>query len=1095
MRLLTGRPHRLLGPVIDEIGALSGRGERCMLLVPSQYTLQAELEVMNRLDVPGSFLIDVLSPTRLQSRVFERAGQPDRVILDERGKGMVLTEVIEAEKENLTVYRAAAESGASGFVQKLSALIADLKRSGMTAQDLGERLPQMEEDSPARSKLADTARLFAAYEARMAGQLADGEDVAQLMRDKLAGSGVLSGTHVFVYGFDMITGTFARDLLAMAACAADLTLAVETDENAAPDGRLFAPVNFSLSRLCSLAQEAGVQVDRVCVESELDAPEDIRMLERSLYALGSAAYPQEPAHISLFAASSPRAEVHRAASQMRRMAMEGADLSGMAVVYPKGSVYAPLLSGILPMYGIPVYVAGRRPANAHPLCRFVLSALRVASEGFITSTVAECVRSGFLPVGEEEADALIAYAEGMDVRGDAWKRPFVYAKEGRADELDALNASREAVVRLLTALGKALARARTADDTVSAVIALLEDVQAFDRLSDMRDKLTQAGLDVQAQDCAQVWNALMETLDQLHTLLGARAVPAKTVLSLLSGGLSALELSALPPADGAVICGEIGNVRTAWVSTLFALGMNDASGAAEEGLLTGSEREEAVRATGAYLGMSVAERAALAQLDELKALSGVRERLVISYALADETGRALREDEAVQALRQRFPKLAVRGGLPQEEMEAMLCAPDAAMEALSVRLSRAADGRDTLDAPYAGAYAALSRDSRYRDALDAVTRGLCEDPARRLTGQKARTLYGRPTMSVSRLETLARCPYQHFVRYGLVPEREVQPGVDRAELGTLYHEAAEQFTRALTALPEFPQVDEATCDALMEQAVSPLIDAWRQSPLGESARGGAIAGRIRRTARRAGRSILSQYAQSRFQPMSFELVFGQNGVAPLTLELADGSRVYLQGRIDRVDVLEEGGTRIRVIDYKSGAKRFDPTMAYWGIQLQLLLYLASALEQIPGASPAGFFYCRIADPTVKSESRIRGEVEQQLAKKLALAGISLSDVAILQAQDDRHAGMITRDGKPSGRYAASMVDEQGMNALVAFARGKAAQLAQTAYDGGIDDVPATLGTFNACTNCDYAAVCGFDPARKARKRLKKKTLADLTGGA
>ena len=70
-----------------------------------------------------------------------------------------------------------------------------------------------------------------------------------------------------------------------------------------------------------------------------------------------------------------------------------------------------------------------------------------------------------------------------------------------------------------------------------------------------------------------------------------------------------------------------------------------------------------------------------------------------------------------------------------------------------------------------------------------------------------------------------------------------------------------------------------------------------------------------------------------------------------------------------------------------------------------------------------------------------------------------------------------------------------MQALVAFARGKATQLAQTAYDGGIDDDPAALGTFNACTNCAYAAVCGFDPARKARRRLKKKTLGDLTGGA
>ena len=500
-----------------------------------------------------------------------------------------------------------------------------------------------------------------------------------------------------------------------------------------------------------------------------------------------------------------------------------------------------------------------------------------------------------------------------------------------------------------------------------------------------------------------------------------------------------------------------------------------------------------MRATGAYLVMSAAERAALSQLDVLKTLSGVHGRLIVSFALADETGRALREGEAVQALRQRFPRLAVHGGLPEEEQALMLCAPDAAMEALAVRLSRAADGKEEMDAPFMQAYAALARDESRGESLAAITRGLCEAPARSLTGQKARALYGRLTMSVSRLETLARCPYQHFVRYGLAPEREAQPGVDYAELGTLYHTAAEQFTRALTALPEFPQVDEATCDALMDKAVSPLIEVWRQSPLGESARGGAIAGRIRRTAKRAGRSILSQYAQSRFRPMSFELVFGQGGAAPLTLELADGSHVYLQGRIDRVDVLEEGGTRIRVIDYKSGAKRFDPTMAYWGIQLQLLIYLASALEQIPGASPAGFFYCRIADPTVRSESRIREEVEKQLAKKLALAGVSLSDVSVLQAQDERHAGMITKDGKPSGRYAASMVDEQGMRSLVAFARGKAAQLAQTAYAGGIDDAPATLGAFSACTNCEFAAVCGFDPARKARRRLKKKTLGDLTG--
>jgi len=403
------------------------------------------------------------------------------------------------------------------------------------------------------------------------------------------------------------------------------------------------------------------------------------------------------------------------------------------------------------------------------------------------------------------------------------------------------------------------------------------------------------------------------------------------------------------------------------------------------------------------------------------------------------------------------------------------------------------DGKEALGSPYAEVFAAL--DQTDGEKLRGVTRKLSEAPQRKLDASKARSLYGRPVMSVSRLEMAARCPYQHFVRYGLSPQREMEPGVDRAELGTLYHEAAETFTRAVTALPEFPSVPEHVCDEIMDKAVAPLIGKWRTSPLGESERGGAIASRIRRTARRAGRSIVSQYAGSSFAPMSFELAFGQGGVAPITLELGDGTCVYLQGRIDRIDVLDADTKRIRVIDYKSGVKKFDPTMAYWGIQLQLLIYLAAALSRIPGALPAGFFYCRIADPMVKTESRIREEVERQIAKKLALAGVSLSDVAILRAQDEFHQQMVTKDGKPSGRYSSSMVDEAGMQALVGFAKNKAVQLARDAYAGGIDDSPATLGTYNACTLCDYAAVCGFDPARKQRRRLSKKKLEDMTGKA
>ena len=1091
MEIITARPHRLLPAVTARIASLHSAGERCMVLVPAQATLQTELEIMHRLGIDGSFTIDVLSPARLQGRVFERAGMPQRTIFDERGKSMVMLEILSQEKERLTVYCGAAESGAPGFVARVCQLIADFKRSGMTPQDIQDALDAMDEaqrSTPAARKLADAATLYAAYEERMAGTLCDAEDVAREMLERLPRSGVLDGQHVFVLGFDMITPAFAGQLTAMAALAASLTLAVETDRNSAPDGRLFAPVNQSIDRLRALAQERGLTVRMTHVEDALDAPWDIRALESGLYALGGRAQETAPEHIEVRAVSTPRQEVHLAGARIRQLLMDGEDPSRLAIVYPRGSGYAPLLAAVLPEYGVTAYIAEKRPARAHPLCRFVLASLSVLSGGWRAADIVECVQSGFMGLSRAEMDALCAYCEGTQVR--TFTKPFTYLPGGDGDALAALNQSREQVAAPLQALGQALRAARTADDTVAAILALLTQVDALNTLEQMRLELEQAGLMPEAEDCAQVWNALMNTLDQLHALLGGHSASAGLALSLLESGLSALSLSALPPADGSVICGEIGNVRTGSVRTLLALGMNDTPPGADSGLLTPQEQDEAARVTGAYLGMRPSERAALAQLDELKALSGAGERLMLSYALADETGRALREGSAVQALRRLFPRMTVTGGLVAQERMAMLTAPDAALEALSTQLSEAVDG-SALDEASAQAYAALSRSAQGREKLTAVTRQLGGQAARRLDSAQARALYGRPVMSVSRLETFAQCPYRHFIRYGLVPKEPMEPGVNRAELGTLYHEAAERFTRAVTALPDFPQVAPETCDALMDEAVAPLIVLWRQSPLGESARGEAIARRIGRTARRTARNIVTQFAGSRFRPMDSELVFGRDGIAPIMLELADGTNAYLQGRIDRVDILDEGEKRIRVIDYKSGAKRFDPTMAYYGLQLQLLLYLAAALAQIPDSGAAGFFYCRIADPTIRSDARVKEEIERQLAKKLALAGVSLSDVEILRAQGTQQAAMITRDGKPSAAHRASMTDEDGMNAMVAFARRKAAQLAGDVYAGQIDNTPAALGAFIACGTCRYGSICGFDPTICPLRMLQKKSVEDL----
>ena len=348
MKILTARPHRLLAACVDRLGEATARGEGCMFLVPSQYTLQAELEIMERLHVSGSFLIDVLSPKRLQSRVFELAGMPKQTLFDERGKCMVLSSIIEAQKDELSVYRGAAQNGSSGFTARMSNMIASLKRSGLSAADVARSAESMDTESPARAKLGDIARIYAAYEQRMAGELADAEDISREMCARFEASGVFKGQNVFVYGFDMITPTFAAELLSIAPLCRTLTLAIETDANAAPDGRLFAPVNFSLQRLERLAKERGIAVARETLDAELDAPRDIRFMEKRLYALGTAPCMDEPTAIELLAASGKQQEVHLAAARIRRLAAMGEDVSQMAVVYPKQSGYGALLQNILP---------------------------------------------------------------------------------------------------------------------------------------------------------------------------------------------------------------------------------------------------------------------------------------------------------------------------------------------------------------------------------------------------------------------------------------------------------------------------------------------------------------------------------------------------------------------------------------------------------------------------------------------------------------------------------------------------------------------------------------------------------------------------
>lgn len=1087
--ILTGRVHRVLEKTIDQLSQAYARGKRCILIVPEQFTLQAEVEVLSRLNLPGFFDIEVLSPTRLQTRVFERAGAPARVRIDERGKQMVLSESIHALENDLVFYKGAAQS--IGFVEKMGALIADFKRGALTPEAVAALALAQEEETLAL-KLRDAAAIFDRYEQQMDGRFVDGEDVQREMLSRLEASTVLKDSYVYIYGFDMITPQFAEQMARMSRCADALTLALEVDVSACRDASVYKSVNGSLARFMALLEREGITFARQALESPLESSEDIQVLERELFSYPVHRSAKAVHSVRLLEASTPYAEVHEVAARIRLLCMKkDMPYAQMAVVYSDGALYAPLIAQVFPLYDIPFYLDEKRAASHHPLIRFLLSSLRAVTRGYRLQDVIDCARTLYTGITFAQCDALENYARAYGIRGNMWKKPFIFGEE---TDLAVAEAARETLVAPLVQLERGLAQAKCASETVEAIYTFLMQLGADRTLDADRKRLAEAGLIVEASDCAQIWKTLMETLDQLHTLLGSARGSAQTVLRMLEAGLCAVELAGLPSEAGAMVCGQIGHVRSGSVEALFLLGANDGLGVSRDAsLLEDAQRLHTAREAGVYLGMSEEERAQLAQLDILKSLTAPKRFLHVSFAGADAVGGALRPASLIARMQRVFSTLQVEGGAMRGGDEAPLCAPRAALGAIGPRLREAYDGSSQmLTSSWRSAYAFLASEPVLRTQLSSTVRNLT---ARRvkpsLSKLEARALYGRNTMSVSRLERFASCPYRHFVDYGLRPQKRREYGVNRGEVGEVYHQAIDAYTREVMGVSEWPNVTREQSDEMMDRVSAPLLDAWANTPLGQSARGQAIKRRMNSTARRAGWALTSQMRTSAFRTERTEAIFGKGNIPPIEIGLPDGTSVYLQGRIDRIDLFETGeSVYLRVVDYKSGNATLDPTRVYWGLSLQLLIYLEAAQRIYKGAKPAGLFYCKIEDPMIRTDSRITQEVEKQIAKVLSLKGIALSEVEIIRAQgEDMAAAMLKKDGSLDARAKAE--GEEELSLLVGYAMRLAGALSGRIVSGEIAISPAEQGQWRSCQSCEYMDICGFDAGVGDRtRRLEPKTLAD-----
>ena len=1107
----TGKSHRCMQE-IKQVLREGGKGPLVMI-VPEQYTLQAEKKLVSVVGSTGIIGAEVMSFRRMAYRVFNDVGGLTRKTIDSAGKAVLLCSIIEDMKDGLSIFSKTARQ--RGFVGIAAGTISEFKRYGISPDGLEGIWGRLKGNGLLKQKLKELSEIYRAFERALGDKYIDADDHLTLLAEKLGRCSLFDGAEVWLDGFSGFTPQEYRVIGELMVKARRVSVSLSTDcidGGAAGDSGVFSPTARAVSRLTALAREKGVALETP-VPLEVRPPHrfkesrELSHLEREYFSFPCGVYKEKTGDISIFAAANIYSEVEDTARDIIRLCRDkGLRYRDIAVVARDPGAYNKLIGSVFDEYGIPCFVDGKKDILSNPLVQFILSTLDIFIHNWSYQSVFSYLKTELTGTHREDMDILENYVLACGIRGSAWtgRDEWTFrmspAFDGREmshyekETLKRVNIIRERVTKPLLSLRSGIDGKKRVRDACAALYGFLCDMGVPERIRERIDRLDRAGDLNLANEYRQIWNIVMEALDQVVETVGDKVTDIAGFKRLLEAGLSEYSIGLIPPALDQVLVADTGRSKSHDIKALYVLGVNDGvfpALSADEGILCDKDREE-LRSMGVELAQDTRTKALEEQYLIYSVLTTPEQYLRLSYPMADHRGRSLRPSVIISRIKRLFPAVTeysnVTGRDTGRDVLELVSAPLPTFNRLISNVRKGTAGPDAK-----GIWKDVHRwyidNPRWQDRYKSMLAGFeYSNQTGSIGSQRAGKLYGRPLYtSISRLERFASCPFAYFVQYGLRARARKEFKLSAPDMGTFMHGVIDRFSKGLEGKGmSWRDLDREWCRREVSCIVDEMLKEYPQAVLGSSPRYSYLTSRLKRVLTRAVWTIAQHIKRGGFQPLGYELAFGGDGdLPPISLELPSGERMYLTGRIDRVDIMEtEDGTYIRVVDYKSGSKDFSLDDLYYGLQIQLITYLAALLEN--GADrfrepvlPAGLLYFRIDDPIVNDEGGMtEEEIERAVMKKLRMNGLLLADAEIIKEMDREIDGssliIPARINKGGVLGKSSAASAEQFELLYRHVRDLLAKTAGQMLEGEVSIAPYKKKRFTPCSYCEYSAVCQFD---------------------
>ena len=1048
-----------------------------IVLVPEQFTMQTQKDLVMMHERKGIMNIDVLSFARLAYRVFEETGGGGLPVLDDEGKNLILRKIAGDYESELKMLGGHMKK--QGYISEVKSVISEFTQYDIGEDEIERVMESAGESSRLYYKLADIRLLYRGFTDYLREKYITKEELLDVLSREVEKSERLKNSTVVLDGFTGFTPVQDRLLGELMRHCREVIVTVTMDRRENPyvyehPYQLFALSKQMVTSLLQIAKQNKIPVEEPVelydhVPWRFKEQEALAFLEKHLFRYGAGAYEKEQEQVKLHLAKNPREEAYAVAEQVRRMMREdGYRLRDIGVIVSDMDVYADHLKQAFIKYDIPFFMDHKRSILLNSFVEYIRSVLHMAEQSFSYESVFRFLRTNLAGFTYEEIDELENYVIGLGIKGyKHWQEKWTRKLRGMAQEdLDKMNHYRRQLVEKVDGLIYVLRqRRKTVADITRAIYEFMVQENLQVRLAEQEELFKAKGELALAREYTQIYRIVIELFDKFVELLGDEQVSLSEYCKLLDAGLEEARVGVIPPEVDQVVIGDMQRTRLKDIKALLFAGANDVylpGALLRTGLLSELDREKFAREK-LTLSAGGKEKAYVQKFYLYLNLTKPSEKLDIYYSKVSADGKSVRPSYLIQELQKLFPKLKVRDEeryLKEQELTENI--------GFDRMIREFVQKRHETDGAWCELYNWYKKNPKWQEKVERfLEAGYYRKPLDALTEEAAKRLYGEEfETSITRMERFAVCAFSHFLTYGLGLREREEYDFQAADLGNVCHRALERFSyKVEREAGDWLKLTEEKRKQYVEESVEEAIADYGNSILYSSSRNAYLIVRMKRMLEKTVWALTKQLAAGDFKPSAYELRFAN-------------------GKIDRVDTCEDGDcVYVKVIDYKTGSKSFDVTALYHGLQLQLMVYMDAALQleqkKHPEKEilPAGVFYYRIQDPLIDRPKE--GEEQESILKELKPDGMISLEKEVLEHLDHCMVGessVIPVKYNKNGSLSKSSkaASAQDFYLMMKYAVNKVEEIRQKILSGDVKVNPYRRGTETSCDYCSYRQICGFD---------------------